>query len=234
MRQILGIDVGGTKIAAGLVDQNHKVSKVRVVPTSQSDLLSQLIKLIESYSDYSAIGLGMPGIISAKGMIKKLPNIKDFKPINLKEYLKTEFQVPVNVMNDSEAFALAEARVGSGQKFKRVFGVILGTGIGGGFVVANTSKNTELILRRKLPGLETKMQKFGPFKKAYESNPFVNKLLPVIMKTFRPDVIIFGGARSKLPGMQSILNKYSSKLPLKVSKLKHAGIIGAALPGLKK
>lgn len=236
----MGIDVGGTKIAAGLVDSKFKVSKLKNILTSQTNFLKQLTDLIGSYSDYSQIGLGVPGRVSKTGMIKRLPNIKNFKSLNLKRYLENKYKVPVGIINDAEAFTLAEANL-SDKKFKKIFGVILGTGIGGGLVVNNVHKNVDSLLHRKLPGLEQRMQKYGPFKRSVEARPFIQKLLPIILNDFGPNLIVFGGARSMLPGMQTILKQclksgypYPLKTSVKISRLKHAGIIGAVLPLLKK
>src|SRR3989338_8448853 len=86
MKYTLGIDVGGTKIAAGLVDKAFKVHQVRVLATSQTNLPAQLIKLIENFRGFSAIGLGVPSPdISADGMVRVLPNVKGFKKTNLKK-----------------------------------------------------------------------------------------------------------------------------------------------------
>jgi len=237
-QNILGIDVGGTKVAAGLVDKNYRVSKALILNTSPTDLLGQLVRLIESYQGYNAIGIGMPGTISANGWINRLPNVKNFKAINLQKYLKDNFKVPVSVINDAAAFTLGEARLGSGKKFTKVFGVILGTGIGGGLVVGSLHKDMGSILHRKLPGLERQMQEHGSFVKADQYKPFVKKILRVILSSFNPQVVIFGGKRSQIRGMQTVLeNCWISvshiKVSVKVSKLKHAGIIGAVLPLLK-
>jgi hypothetical protein len=239
MKYVLGIDVGGTKIAAGLVDQSFKVTKVCIVPTSQTDLLGQLARLIKTYKVYAAIGIGVPGTVAPSGMVHKLPNIKNFKPINLKKYLGNKFKVPISVINDAEAFAFAEAKLGSGRKFKKVFGVILGTGIGGGVVENSKHKDCGSILHRQLPDLEEKMQKKGRQANAKHYESLLVKLFPVVLKTFNPEIIIFGGARSQIFGMQAVLEscqkRFSNqKVIVKVSKLKHAGIIGAALPLLKK
>lgn len=249
MRQILGIDVGGTKIAAGLVDRNYKVSQVSQMPTSQTDLVGQLVRLIESYDNFDAIGLGLPGQVVDNGIVTHMANLPRYKNLDLKSFFSNKFKVPVNVINDAKAFTLAEAILGDGKKFKTVVGVTLGTGIGGGVVI---DKKLYLgpnylvgewghIFIKDSTGLEQMMHKFGKFTKAKQAEPFARIIISVIIRCLDPDIIIFGGARSMLPGMQTILNrclklisKYPLKTAVKVSKLKHAGIIGAALPLLKK
>lgn len=237
----LGIDVGGTKIAAGLVDKSFKISQIKVLSTSQTDVTNQLLSLIRTYNGYSAIGLGVPGTVLENGMVKKFPNIRNFKPLNLKKYLENKFKVPVNVLNDAEAFTLGEAQLGGGRGFKKVCGVILGTGIGGGFTIKNNHKDIGPIIHRTLPDLEERMQRFGRFVRAEQYGPLTKKLLPVILRIFNPDIIIFGGGRSKIPGMQGELESNikllawpSTKPKIKISKLKYAGLTGAALTVLKK
>ncbi len=238
MKTILGIDVGGTKIAAGLVNEKFEATEIKTESTSQSDLLAQLISLIESYSSYDGIGLGVPGVVAPDGKIEGFMNIPHFQPTNLKQTLEDKFKLPVSVMNDAEAFTLAEAQVEFKEKSK-TFGVILGTGIGGGFVDGKTHQDTGIpFIHQKLPGLEAEMQSQGSFEAAAQAQPFVEKLLPVIIADFNPDLIVFGGSRSYLPGMQQVLDNVGKSIPpqvsVQVSKLEHAGIIGAALPLLKK
>ncbi len=249
MKQILGIDVGGTKIAAGLIDKSFRVTKLAVLSTSQTDLVKQLVNLIRSYESFSAIGLGMPGQVLANGMITRLPNVNNFKSINFKKILEDKFKVPVNILNDAKAFALAEASIGVGRAYKTVAGVILGTGIGVGIImdkkiyfgkdgIAGEYEHTVL--------LDSKMfrdhrHSTGTFKQAANTNKYLKTLLDMIVLSFNPDIIILGGAWSKLSGMEKLANQltknvgnYINKTPVKISKLKYAGIIGAALPLLKK
>jgi predicted NBD/HSP70 family sugar kinase len=237
-KQYLAIDVGGTKIAAGLVDSKFKVTRIKVAPTSQKDLLIQIVSIIESYSGYVGIGLGVPGIVSPGGAVRKFPNIKNFRSTNLKKYLEAKFGMSVNIMNDAEAFTLAEAELVF-KKFKRVFGVILGTGIGGGLVEKGRHRNMDRFLHQKLPALESQMQKYGPFKRAIETRDYVAKILPVIIQKHQPDLVVFGGSRSHLPQMQKVLDQVLSTIPHKrlkvtVGKLKYPGLVGAVIPLLKR
>jgi glucokinase len=244
-KYILGIDVGGTKIAAGLVDRKFQVTKVRIVPTSQTNLIGQLVKLIEFYDGFGAIGLGMPGWVLPNGVVTNLPNVKNFQKTNVRVLLEKKFKIPVKVMNDARAFTLAEATLGAGEKFKTVVGVTLGTGIGGGVVIDKKlysgrnlmSGEWGHIFIRGDQTLEQTMQKFGKFTDAKQVEALAHVIMSVIVRSVDPEIIIFGGSRSTLPGLQTILNRslklvYQDPLKtiVKVSKLKHAGIIGAVLP----
>jgi glucokinase len=244
MKKVLGIDVGGTKIAAGLVDRNFRVSQVSIMPTSQTDLLGQLERLIMDYNAFDAIGLGMPGQVLHSGEVVKLGNVP-WKSLNLKTRLEKKFKIPVSVVNDSKAFALAEAVVGSCKKYDSIAGVILGTGIGVGLIsnkkiyfgkdgVAGELEHVVLLDGKML---RDHKRAAGKFNSALAAKKYLKTLLDMIVLSLNPEVIVLGGAWSGLPGMKKLANElatnsggYQTKTLVKVSKLKHAGIIGAALP----
>lgn len=249
-KPILGIDVGGTKIAAGLVDQKLRVSQVSIIPTSQKDLVRQIIDLIKSYSGFSGIGLAIPGPVLASGLVTHLPNIKNFKPTNFKKLLEKKFSVFTSVVNDAKSFALAEATVGQGKNFKIVAGVILGTGIGVGFIGINKKIYYG---RNSLAGeighflmpdgkfFEQYVKAAGKFKTAKDASKYLRMLLSFIVRSIDPEVIIFGGGWSRLKGMNQALRQALKQVRLpvpktviKISKLKHASIIGAALLALQR
>ena len=249
MKYTLGIDVGGTKIAAGLVDKALKVHKVKVLTTSQTDLPLQLFKLIASFKGFSGIGLGVPGQVLPDGTVVALPNLKKFKKSNLKKLLEKRFNVPVHVMNDAQAFTLAEATAGSARKFKKVAGVIMGTGIGGGVVINKKIYSGEKYLRGGSCGtikvrsgvtLEQAMHGFGKFTQAKQVAPFAEVIIAYILQVLEPEVIVFGGGRVKFPNIEKVLRQAlkevapRSKVAVKRSSLKYPGVIGAALPLLKK
>lgn len=249
MKKVLGIDVGGTKIAAGLVDSKFKLSKVKLLATSQTDLALQIIALIESYKDFSAIGLAVPGQVLPNGMVVSLPNIPKFRPTNLRNVLNKRFKVPVTVMNDAKSFAYAEALIGRGKKYQTVAGIILGTGIGVGLV----SDKKIYFGANRLAGeyghimmpnnqiFEKYVKSAGKFKTAKQAEKYLRLLVGFIVRSFDPELIVVGGGWSRLPGMQLTLNQIITKIhPMKlktrvsVSRLSHAGILGAALLALKK
>jgi predicted NBD/HSP70 family sugar kinase len=249
MKQILGIDVGGTKIAIGLVDSQLKVTRFAQIPTSQSNPWEQLLGLIEGYDGFDGIAIGFPGQVLSSGMVVKLGNIPAFKSMNVKNILEKKFRMPVSVLNDSKAFALAEAIVGQGRNKQSVVGIILGTGIGMGWVnnsklyfgkdgLAGEFEHMTLLDGKMIRDYRKLVKSFDNLSTAKK---FVRSIISLAVLSFNPDLIVLGGGWSKLSGMEKMANElaknvggYKNITPVKVSKLKYAGIVGAALTLLKK
>ncbi len=137
----LGVDLGGTKIEAVLLDENFNVIKRKRIPTPQNDyqkildsIYSLVVEISESVSDYS-LGVCTPGAISKQTGLIKNSNTQCLIGKSLKEDLENKTGKKVFMENDANCFALAEATLGAAVDFDLVFGVILGTGVGGGIVI---------------------------------------------------------------------------------------------------
>lgn len=241
-KRILGIDVGGTKIAAGLVNHKFEVTNVSTFPTSQTNLKNQLELLIRSYTynGFDGIGLGMPGQVLSNGLVTKLPNVKNFKDINIKDRFEKKYKAPVNVMNDAKAFALAEAVIGAGRNFQSIVGVTLGTGVGMGFVLHGKLYNGADGIAAELGQLSIAVDKALELRIKDNPQKHLKLLASLIALSFNPQAIVLGGGWSNLVQVKEILKKaltelvFPTKTKVLVSKLKHAGLIGAALPLLKR
>ena len=142
MSRALGIDVGGTKIAAGLVDEDGTISNQTVAPTpkgSSAEVLKVIAQLWEQFSQLSEIAaVG----ISAAGLVNKEMTEVTFAPhlpwVNepLVESVSAITKRPVVIDNDANAAAWAEHRFGSAKGFFDFVMVAVGTGIGGGIFVS--------------------------------------------------------------------------------------------------
>lgn len=138
----LGLDIGGTKTAAVIIDNTgHEYGRYRreTVKNSYSDFLDNLLLFIEeithSVQEPLAIGIALPGGISPiSGKIKN-SNILVLNGENLKSDLRTRLGMPVIIENDAACFALSEACDGAGRGKEVVFGLTLGTGCGGGIAI---------------------------------------------------------------------------------------------------
>ena len=140
----IGIDLGGTNIAAGIVDTNGTILIKQSVPTKaarpREEILSDIASLChnilqksgETLSDIRLIGLAVPGGVDpASGRILFTPNIP-FSGINVCAILSDMLDgIPVKLVNDANAAALAEARAGAAKDAESAVMITLGTGIGG-------------------------------------------------------------------------------------------------------
>jgi glucokinase len=138
---VVGVDVGGTKISAGLV-KNNQLTKQASIPTpknaTEKEVVAAIIRSIQQVSEgeISAIGVGVPGLVNVKqGVVYDVQNISSFKDVKLKAQLETVFQVPVYVGNDANCFVLGAKYFDKGRPYNNFVGLTLGTGLGGGVIV---------------------------------------------------------------------------------------------------
>jgi len=143
-RPFVGVDVGGTKVAAGLVDGSGEISaQVRVAMAADSGAEQGLesvlaaIRPVLAHTSGGVAGIGIcaPGPLDPKtGVILNPPNVPCWRNFPLADSVRKLHQVPVMVDNDANAAALAEARWGAARGYGSVFYATLGTGIGTGIV----------------------------------------------------------------------------------------------------
>lgn len=140
---IISLDVGGTKIHAGLVTPQGKILKRAKILTQASAGKAVILKNIETairevwHKDVRAVGVGLAGSVDhIRGMYLRGPNFPpSFRNIPIAQELKKRFRVPVFADNDVHCFTLGEAYLGAGKGLSLVVGITLGTGIGGGIVI---------------------------------------------------------------------------------------------------
>ena len=136
----IGIDLGGTKIEGVLLDSAGNVKRRERLPTPQEDYpgildaISALIALLTG-DKHLPIGIGTPGSISPLAPEMRNSNSTCLNGKHLLEDLEQHLDRAVRLANDANCFALSEASDGAGKDSAVVFGVILGTGVGGGVVV---------------------------------------------------------------------------------------------------
>jgi glucokinase len=142
---ILGVDVGGTKVAVGLVDHDGKIlaqgRKPMVARGTAEAGLQAVASAIDSLALSSpggihSIGICAPGPLDPKtGVVLNPPNLPCWRDFPLAEKLVSMYHVPVKVDNDANAAALAETRWGAARGYRYVFYATIGTGIGSGIVL---------------------------------------------------------------------------------------------------
>ena len=139
----IGIDLGGTKIEGILLDDSFNVVERTRIPTQQEkgykSIINSIVSLVEELkikaSDNVTIGVSAPGAISKKSGLIKNSNTQCLIGMPLKEDLKQALDQEIAIENDANCFALAEATLGAAKNHNVVFGVIMGTGVGGGIVI---------------------------------------------------------------------------------------------------
>jgi glucokinase len=139
-KRVVGVDVGGTKILAGVVDPDGTVRHRRERLTdldSQERLIDELGAAVEDVLDDSieAVGFGLPSRIDQQtGRVDGSVNIP-LQDVPLRELMTERLKRPVAIENDGNAAALAEHRVGAGRQARTMVMLTLGTGVGGGVVI---------------------------------------------------------------------------------------------------
>lgn len=139
---VMGVDIGGTKIAVGLVDAAGKIVSQGRAPMVANDTaaagLQAVIGAIDSlwFEDVGSIGICAPGPLDPKtGVILNPPNVPCWRNFPLGEKVAGKYSVPVIVDNDANAAALAETLWGAARGYRYVFYATVGTGIGSGIVL---------------------------------------------------------------------------------------------------
>jgi fructokinase len=140
----IGVDLGGTKIEAAVITEDHRIVWRERVPTPSGDYHGTL-RAIDALVDRAVaennlpadfpIGIGVPGSQSPRTGLMRGCNSVALNDKPLLHDLQAALARPVKLANDADCFALSEARAGVGRDAGTVFGAILGTGVGGGIVI---------------------------------------------------------------------------------------------------
>jgi fructokinase len=138
----IGIDLGGTKIEGICLDDKFQTIQRKRIPTNQQNgyhaivksIVSLTLDLTKDISEYS-VGICTPGAISKKTGLIKNSNTQCLIGTPLKEDLERSLGKKITMENDANCFTVAEATMGAAVGYDVVFGVIMGTGVGGGIVI---------------------------------------------------------------------------------------------------
>jgi glucokinase len=138
---ILGIDLGGTNVRAGLVDNGNILRNYQAELSEKNSLestLQQLFHSIYSFSNYDieGIGIGVPSIVDTKnGIVYDVVNIPSWKKVELKQILEDRFRIPVYINNDVNCLALGEQLFGQASSFSSFVTIAIGTGLGAAIII---------------------------------------------------------------------------------------------------
>ena len=146
MRNFIGIDLGGTNIAAGVVTENGtllgKCSRPTGAHRPADEIIQDLAAAAQdaltqaglSWADVAGLGIGVPGAVDDRsGIVLRTTNL-DWKQLPLREKLGELVDVPIYLGNDADCAALGEVLVGSASQFDSAVMLTLGTGVGSGII----------------------------------------------------------------------------------------------------
>ncbi len=141
--RVIGVDLGGTKILAGVVDTSgrvHETVEQPTVTTSQAALLDQLAEVVRGlpHEGVGAVGFGIPSRIDHRaGIALGAVNIP-LRDVPFRAEMQRRLDLPIGFENDASCAAYAEFRHGAGQGVQNLVMLTLGTGVGGGVIAAGS------------------------------------------------------------------------------------------------
>ena len=143
----IGIDLGGTNIKVGLVNENYEIIAKATAPTDLPRPAEAICKSIVdtvwkvlneakvTIGEVNSIGIGTPGVANRNSGVVLYSCNLDFKNTDLRSIIKKYLDKPLYVENDANAAAFGEVLAGAGKGYKDVLVVTLGTGVGGGIII---------------------------------------------------------------------------------------------------
>jgi len=261
-KYIIGIDIGGSKIIAALVKGAQIFHKIKVpMPKDKKEFFGKLEKAIGGLikkaggkNNIRGIGCGIGGALDLeKGIILSWSNIKFLDGLNIKNWLKQEFNYEVRIDNDAKCFTRGEYLFGAGRGYNNIVGMTLGTGVGGGIIIGgkmvygangsageigymiiNNGKDLEESTVKQMR--KSKFSKMAA--KEFEKNLGIG--IANIINILDPEAIIIGGGATKkakifIPEAKRIAEKFmvspqaEKNVKILNGKLgENAGAIGAA------
>lgn len=147
MKYYVGIDLGGTNIVAGVVDEEYKIlSKASVktnCPRPAEEIMDDMAKVVFEaveksgllLNDIEWVGVGAPGTANVETGIIEYANNLGFENVHMVEYLQKKINKPVHIENDANAAAYGEFLAGAAKGTKHAVCITLGTGVGGGIII---------------------------------------------------------------------------------------------------
>jgi glucokinase len=141
----IGVDLGGTNLRVGIVDENGRILQVKQIPTEAEqgyesiiERMTNLIKEVKKAYSAVSIGIGSPGPLNPfDGLVVSPPNLPGWKDVPITAMIEEAIGIPTYLVNDADAAALGEALYGGGKGRESTFYITVSTGVGGGYVQNN-------------------------------------------------------------------------------------------------
>ncbi len=233
----IGIDLGGSHIAIGVVDdKNYIVEKVekRLLSKDKKDIKTSIenyiIKNVKDFTEkykIKEIGIAVPGTIKGTAIIKSVNlGVKNY---NLVDNLKKEIDLPIKIRNDAKCAAIAENKIGALKDYNRSIFLTLGTGIGGAVIINNELLDTgelsgcefgHMVIQKD--GLKCNCGKNGCFEKYASMKALKNNLreaLGVDEKTRGQELLDYLRKNPDDEKINSIIKEYIEYLSIGISNL---------------
>lgn len=135
---ILGIDIGGTTVKIGIVQDEKIIDRITIdtkPKTLIQDIKDAIVKSNYKIEDFDSIGAAFPGFIDHDNGIIKLSGNLGYKDVNISDEFEKVFGIKAHIINDANAATLGEFWQGSGKYHNSIILYTLGTGVGGGVVI---------------------------------------------------------------------------------------------------
>ncbi|MBC9914417.1 ROK family protein [Chitinophaga varians] len=138
--EIIGIDLGGTNLRAGIVRDGvlqPVLSQLLKADGTRDEVMEQIFGITDKiiHRDVKAIGIGVPGLVDpVSRILHDVVNIPAINETDLRSILEQRYQLPVKIENDANCFAMGEFHFGAAQSYKSVVGLTIGTGLGAGII----------------------------------------------------------------------------------------------------
>lgn len=233
----IGIDLGGSHIAVGLIDDDGKVLKKETIEILEEDkkniediienyIISEVNKIVE-FQKVDRIGIAIPGTVDEKKIIKAVNlGIEDY---NIVEQLGKQINIPIVIKNDAKCAAMAENKYGCIKQYSNALFLTLGTGIGGAAIFDN-----QLLDPKHLPGFEfghmiitrngrlCNCGKRGCFEKYGAMKAFKQSVIEEMNldeKISGEDLLKVVKREEKNPIIENIIDEYTENLSIGISNL---------------
>lgn len=140
MNYYVGIDIGGSSIKYGLIDETGNILKKNLIKTASKgeQIIQSIQNIVKEYQNeisVSAVGISIPGVVEESGFLTTAGAIYDLYGVHLKEILQDKLSLPVSIENDAISSALAEKWLGAGKDYSNFFTAVIGTGVGGAIII---------------------------------------------------------------------------------------------------
>ena len=139
----LGIDIGGTNLKSGIIDEDGNLIEQSSIPTNAvmgpEEVINNIKNIIldtkVNFPELKSVGIGVPGIVTDEGVVRISPNLPGWIDLPLKKILAEIIPIPIAINNDANTAAIAELELGAGKELKNFIYITLGTGVGGAIII---------------------------------------------------------------------------------------------------